>query len=117
MTTTLTTEMLPRAQPDCLLTLAVPQALEEEILDALLSLPALAPGFTALRGQGIGAHVELASAMEQVQGRARRVVVQVAMEQSRVPQLIDTLRTVLPSPQIVYWVVPLLNYGRFGDLS
>jgi hypothetical protein len=118
MTTTNPTAVAPsRAQPDCLLTLAVPQALEEEILDALLALPALAPGFTVLRGQGIGGHVELTSAMEQVQGRARRVMVQVAMVQSHVPQLVDALRAVLPSPQIVYWVVPLLVFGRFGDLS
>jgi len=107
---------VPRPTPDCLLTLAVPQALEEEILDALLALPALAPGFTVVRGQGIGGHVELASTMEQVQGRARRVLVQVAMEQAQVQPLIDTLRAALPSPQVAYWVVPLLTFGRFGDL-
>jgi len=104
-----------RHPPDCLLTLAVPQALEEEILDALLALPTLAPGFTVLRGQGIGGHVELTSTMEQVQGRARRVMVQVAMEKTHVQNLIDTLRVALPSPQIAYWVVPLLTFGRFGD--
>jgi nitrogen regulatory protein PII len=96
--------------------LAVPKALEEEILDALLSLPTLAPGFTVVPGQGIGRHVELASTMEQVQGRARRVLVQVAMEQAQVQPLIDTLRAALPSPQVAYWVVPLLTFGRFGDL-
>ena len=57
----------PRRTPDCLLTLAVPRALEEEILDALLALPELAPGFTVVPGQGIGRSVELASTMEQVQ--------------------------------------------------
>lgn len=110
------TQKPPRHPPDCLLTLAIPQALEEEMLDALLALPALAPGFTVVRGQGIGGHVELTSAIEQVQGRARRVMVQVAMEQTHVQNLIDTLKVALPSPQIAYWVVPLLTFGRFGDL-
>lgn len=105
-----------RHLPDCLLTLAIPQALEEEVLDALLSLPNLAPGFTVVRGQGIGGHVELTSAMEQVQGRARRVMVQVAMEKAHLQNLIDTLRVALPNPQIAYWVVPLMTFGRFGDL-
>ncbi len=105
-----------RPAPDCLLTLAVPRALEEEILDALLSQPTLAPGFTVLPGQGIGRQVELTSTMEQVQGRARRVLVQVAMQQSQVQSLIDILRAALPSPQIAYWVTPLLTFGRFGDL-
>ena len=65
-TPTLTPTPPSRSTPDCLLTLAVPKALEEEILDALLSLPTLAPGFTVVPGQGIGRHVELASTMEQV---------------------------------------------------
>lgn len=106
-----------RPQPDCLLTLAVPQALEEEILDALLALPHMAPGFTVVRGQGIGAHIELTSTMEQVQGRARRVIVQVALQQAHLSALIDTLRQSLPNPQIAYWVTPLLAFGRFGDRS
>lgn len=115
-TPTLTPTPPSRSTPDCLLTLAVPKALEEEILDALLSLPTLAPGFTVVPGQGIGRHVELASTMEQVQGRARRVLVQVAMEQAQVQPLIDTLRAALSSPQVAYWVVPLLTFGRLGDL-
>ena len=111
------TSMASRPQPDCLLTLAVPQALEEEILDVLWAHPELVPGFTVLHGQGRGAHVALASSMEQVQGRARRVLVQVALQQAQLPTLIGTLQQALPNPQIAYWVVPLLDFGRFGDLA
>ena len=65
------TSIATRSQPDCLLTLAVPQALEEEILDLLWAHPEMVPGFTVLHGQGMGAHVALTSSMEQVQiGRA-----------------------------------------------
>lgn len=100
--------------PDCLLTLALPRTLEEEVLDTLMAHPELAPGFTVLQGQGMGANVVLASAMEKVQGRARRVFVQVALAQSRVPVLIETLQQALENPKITYWVVPLLAFGRFG---
>ncbi|MBP8205174.1 MAG: DUF3240 family protein [Giesbergeria sp.] len=109
--------MASRPQPDCLLTLAVPQTLEEEILDVLWAHPELVPGFTVLHGQGMGAHVALASSMEQVQGRARRVLVQVALQQAQLPTLIGALKQALPNPQIAYWVVPLLEFGRFGDLA
>jgi hypothetical protein len=104
----------PLPAPDCLLTLALPRALEEEVLDTLMAHPELASGFTVLQGQGMGTHVELASAMEQVQGRARRVFVQVALAQARVPALIEILQQALENPRITYWVVPLLAFGRFG---
>lgn len=106
--------MKTHTSPDCLLTLALPQALEEEMLDLLLSHPDMAPGFTVVHGQGVGAHIELSSAMEQVQGRARRVIVQVALSQAQLPALLAILRDTLPSPQIAYWVVPLLAFGRLG---
>ena len=108
------TSIATRSQPDCLLTLAVPQALEEEILDLLWAHPEMVPGFTVLHGQGMGAHVALTSSMEQVQGRARRVFVQVALAQARVPALIEILQQALENPRITYWVVPLLAFGRFG---
>lgn len=102
--------------PDCLLTLAVPAALEEEVLDLLHTLPHIVPGFTLVPAQGMGAHIHLASAMEQVQGRARRVLVQLALAQTQVPVLIDALRQAFSTPQIAYWVVPLLAFGRLGSL-
>lgn len=107
----------PGSVPDCLLTLAAPSTLEEELLDALLALPDWVPGFTVMRAQGMGRHVELASPLEKVQGRARRVMVQVAMHQQDISPLLDTLRNALPTPQLAYWVVPLLSFGRFGDTA
>lgn len=100
--------------PDCLLTLALPQSLEEELLDTLMTLSDRVPGFTLQHGHGLGRHIELASAMEQVQGRARRSIVQVAMQHSHVSGLLDRLRATMPSPQIAYWVTPLLAFGRLG---
>jgi hypothetical protein len=100
--------------PDCLVTLALPRALEEEVLDTLMAHPDLVPGFTVLHGHGLGAHVELASTMERVQGRAYRVFVQVALPQARLSALLEALTQALENPKITYWVVPLLAFGRFG---
>lgn len=109
--------MTDTTPPDCLLTLVAPMALEEDLLDLLHSQAGLAPGFTLVPAQGMGAHVHLASSMEQVQGRARRVLVQLVLEQAQIQPLIGLLRAALPTPQITYWATPLLAFGRLGELA
>jgi Protein of unknown function (DUF3240) len=52
--------------------------------------------------------------MEKVQGRARRVFVQVVMQQQQVPTLIGVLAAALPSPDVAYWVTPLTQFGRLA---
>jgi len=100
------------ADMDCLLTLAMPLALEEEMLDLLRQHQDLVPGFSVIQGHGIGVHAPLTTAMEQVQGRARRVFVHMAMRSSDVAPLVARLREVLQSPLVFYWAVPLQAFGR-----
>lgn len=102
------------AVPDCLLTLAIPSALEDDLLDLLQRLPQLAPGFTLVPAQGMGQHIHLATAMEQVQGRARRVLIHMALAQAHIAPLLQQLRQALPNPQIAYWVQPLITFGHLG---
>lgn len=102
--------------PDCLLTLIVPSALEEDLLDLLRGQPRLAPGFTLIPAQGMGSHIHLATSMEQVRGRAQRVLVQLALAQAQITPLIELLRQAFPTPQIAYWATPLLAFGRLGEL-
>lgn len=109
--------MTDTPQPDCLLTLVVPSALEEDLLDLLRSQPRLTPGFTLVPAQGMGAHIHLAASMEQVQGRARRVLVQLVLRQVQIEPLIALLRQAFPTPQIAYWATPLLAFGRLGELA
>lgn len=104
----------PPPAADCLLTLAAPRALEEELSDALLEQPALVPGFSLVPSQGVGQNLALATAMEQVQGRAQRVLVQVAMRQTDVEPLLQHLRSHFGGAQITFWVLPLLAFGRFA---
>ena len=101
---------------DCLLTLALPLALEEEVLDLLRESSDLTPGFTVAQAQGLGRDVLLTTAMEQVQGRARRVLVYAVMGQANVAPLLERLRARLQSPVVFYWVQPLLDCGRLGAL-
>jgi len=104
----------PPGDLNCLLTLALPLALEEELLDLLHAQSARVPGFTVVHGQGMGAGAVLGTVMEQVQGRARRVLVQSVMRETDVAPLVAELRRALPATEVFYWVVPLLTCGSLA---
>lgn len=104
----------PQGAPDCLLTVAFPLALEEDLLDALRGQPALVPGFSVVHGQGLGQDAPLSTMMERVQGRARRGFVSMVMRRVDVPRLMGLLRQDFPSSEVFYWVVPLLDFGRLA---
>ena len=104
----------PPSDKHCLLTLALPQSLEEEMLDLLHANEDLVPGFSVVHGHGLGAGVALVSAMERVQGRARRVLVQAVMREADLAPLLARLGSVLNAPSVFYWAVPLLASGRLG---
>jgi hypothetical protein len=99
---------------DCLLTVALPRALEEEFLDLLRQHADLVPGFSVLQGHGLGADATLSTAMERVEGRARRVFVSMVMRQAQVPPLIAHLKAAFHSPEVFYWAVPVLASGRLA---
>ena len=65
----------PHGAPyDCVLTLALPQALEEEALDLLLAHPEWVDGFSVAQVEGLGRLVQLPSVMEQIRGRAAHTI-------------------------------------------
>lgn len=99
-------------EPDCLLTLVLPVALEDDVLDWLQAQADLVPGLSLLHGQGLGPHTTLATALERVQGRARRALVQIALGQADAQVLVQRLRQTWPVSEITYWVSPLLAFGR-----
>jgi hypothetical protein len=99
---------------NCLLTLALPLALEEAVLDCLREQTDLMPGFFVVQGQGLGSGAVLLSPMERVQGRARRVFVQAVMHEADLMPLVARLAEQIHSPQVSYWATPLLTSGRLA---
>lgn len=105
----------PRSQePYCLLTLALPVTREEALLDLLQDCPELTQGYSVLPSQGLGAGAALATVMEQVQGRARRVLVQAVLRQAELAPLLERLRMQLAAADVQYWAVPVLAQGRLA---
>lgn len=100
-------------QYNCVLTLALPARLEEEVLDHLQAHPEWVSGFSIMPAEGFGTGMSLPTTMEQVRGRARRRVITILMEEGNVDPLLASLRADFHSPEMAYWVTPLIRFGRF----
>ncbi len=98
---------------DCLFTLALPDALEEEVLDHLSSTQWVR-GFSVTRAEGFGAGTQLRSTMEQVRGRARRHLVQILMRGEHVAPLVESLRDRFKSDEMAWWTAPVTGFGRLS---
>jgi len=101
-------------QPDTLLTLVAPEALEENLVDLLLARPEISGGFTTLRADGHGAGGPLVGANENVRGRGRRVYFQLTLARESADQLLVDLRQALPDANIFFWMTALLRCGRLA---
>lgn len=98
---------------DCVLTLALPVALEEEVLDHLHAHPEWVSGFSVAHEEGYGSGTGLHTAMEKVRGRARRRLVTLVLAQAHAEPLVMSLREQFQSPEMAYWITPLSAFGRF----
>lgn len=95
------------------LTLILPVALEEAVLDTLLEHPEWVSGFTSMEVSGHGQSQKMTSVAEAVRGRARRVRVDTLMQRDDAAQLLELLKTNWPHPGVVYWMVDVQGFGRF----
>ncbi len=101
-------------QPDCRLILVFPKGLEENMVAHLLRHPELAGGFTTVDVEGHGKGAVYHSITEQVRGRVRRVRMEIVMAHEDAHTLIDRLKEALPTPEVAYWIAPVLEFGRFA---
>jgi hypothetical protein len=49
---------------------------------------------------------------ERVRGRSDRVLFQIGMHRGDVELLLGHLRAVMPNPEVAWWVLPVLGFGR-----
>lgn len=99
---------------DVCLTLVLPKGLEARILDSLLKHPAWVGPFNTHRIEGYGDPEGIASAREQVRGRAERVRIEILMDALHVAELLQELKSELPSPEVTWWLSPVLDSGALA---
>ena len=97
---------------DAMLTLALPVALEEDVLNFLLRHPEWASGFSIVDAEGMGQGASLLSAMEKVQGRCRRKLVYVAGPDAHLRQLVAALGKEISNRDVAYWISGISIFGR-----
>jgi nitrogen regulatory protein PII len=95
------------------LTLIVPKALEDELLDLLLEHEALAGGFTISEVAGHGRNIAYQNSAERVRGCAQRVKTQIIMQHADAQTLLHDIRQALPRAPIVYYLTPVVESGSF----
>ena len=101
-------------EPVCL-TLIAARKLREELFDYLSEQRDLVSGFTASDAAGHGPTVRLHSTTEQVKGHADEVLVRTILERRDAAQLLARLRTAFAGTQLVYWIMPVTEFGAVDD--
>lgn len=96
------------------LTLVLPDALKDKVLDQLLKHPDWVGPFNTHRVEGHGDPDSIASPAEQVRGRAERMQIQILMDAGHVSDLLDELRTDLRSADVVWWLSPVTDAGSLA---
>lgn len=96
----------------CKLTLVVPSDVGDRIVELLLGADPPVTGFTTWRANGHGESFTTASIGERVRGRVERSVFVAVMTRDRARSLIDEIASKAPIPHMVYWLEPVLEFGR-----
>lgn len=97
---------------DTMLTLAIPGALEEELIDLLQAHPQWAGGFSIVDAQGMGQGASLATPIEQVLGRCKRKLVFIVGRNDALALLVQMLAQHIRNSDTTYWFTPVTRFGR-----
>ena len=97
-------------EPVCLILIA-PHQLRDDLFDYLNEQTDLVPGFTASAAAGHGSTIRLRSPAEQVKGHADQAVVQIILPKTDAERLLDRVRASFAGTNIVYWIMPVMEFG------
>ena len=92
------------------MTLIVPQMLEEDIVDFFLGQDDQ-QGFTSLQVRGHSSRHGCMSVIEQVTGRQQQVQFQILIDESQVEDLCQRLKSLFPGAGIRYWFLAATVQG------
>lgn len=96
------------------LVLIAPRAVEDALLDALLTAQPALGGFSTMR---IGGHAEdfrRASVRELVRGRIERTQFTLLLPAARIALLLDALGTQFRGAGLHWWTTPINDHGRLA---
>ena len=96
-----------------LLRLNIPPGLEEDMVDLLLASGDI-PGYQSYPTRGHG-QVGAMTIAEQVAGRRDRVQFEIVLDSKILGSTLQKLKEAFPIPDVIYWVIPVLQSGRLAE--
>ena len=93
------------------LTLIAARSLRDELFDYLGEQRDLLSGFTASDAAGHGPDVRLQTPAEQVKGHADELMVRIILQAQDAAQLLERLKTEFAGSRMVYWIMPVSQFG------
>ena len=93
------------------LTLIAALSLRDELFDYLGEQRDLISGFTASDAAGHGPDVRLQTPAEQVKGHADEVLVRAILPEQDAALLLGRLKTAFTGSRLVYWIMPVSEFG------
>ncbi|WP_445217084.1 DUF3240 family protein [Bradyrhizobium sp. Pa8] len=93
------------------LALILPRQLRDELFDYLAEQTDLVKGYTASDAAGHGAGVRLQSMAERVKGHADQIIVRIVLGRSDAERLLERLRASFAGTNLVYWILPVTEFG------
>lgn len=93
------------------LTLIAARPLRDELFDYLSEQRDLISGFTASDVAGHGPDVRLQTSAEQVRGHADELMVRIILGAQDAAQLLERLTSAFAGSRIVYWKMPVSEFG------
>ena len=93
------------------LTLIAARSLRDELFDYLGEQRDLISGFTASDAAGHGPDVRLQTPAEQVKGHADEIMVRIILQAQDAAQLLERLKTAFAGSRMVYWIMPVSQFG------
>jgi hypothetical protein len=93
------------------LTLIAARSLRNELFDYLSEQSDLASGFTASDIAGHGPDVRLQTSAERVKGHADELMVRTILQAENSARLLERLKAAFAGSKIVYWVMPVSEFG------
>ena len=93
------------------ITLIAARSLRDELFDYLSEQRDLVSGFTASDAAGHGPDVRLQTSAEQVKGHADDVMVRTVLQPQDAARLLERLKMAFAGSRIVYWLMPVSEFG------
>ena len=93
------------------LTLIAARSLRDDLFDYLGEQRDLLSGFTASDAAGHGPDVRLQTPAEQVKGHADELMVRIILQAQDAAQLLERLKTAFAGSRMVYWIMPVSEFG------